>query len=122
MILAVLEKIMGYKMGNQDVFVNLVGGLKVNDPAADLSVISALASSEKDKIIKDSIVLIGEVGLGGEIRSVARLEERINETKALGFKELVAPKSSIQRLKSKAKDIKLHAVSHVVEAFNIIFE
>ena len=122
MLLAVLEKRMGYKMGNQDVFVNLVGGLKVNDPAADLSVISALASSEKDKIIKDSIVLIGEVGLGGEIRSVARLEERINETKALGFKELVAPKSSIQRLKSKAKDIKLHAVSHVVEAFNIIFE
>ena len=122
MLLAVLEKRMGYKMGNQDVFVNLVGGLKVNDPAADLSVISALASSEKDKIIKDSIVLIGEVGLGGEIRSVARLEERINETKALGFKELVAPKSSIQRLKSKAKNIKLHAVSHVVEAFNIIFE
>ena len=58
MLLAVLEKRMGYKMGNQDVFVNLVGGLKVNDPAADLSVISALASSEKDKIIKDSIVLI----------------------------------------------------------------
>ena len=122
MLIAVLEKRMGYKMGTQDVYVNLVGGLKINDPAADLSVISALASSEKDKIIKDSVVLIGEVGLGGEIRSVVRLEERINETKALGFKQVVAPKSSVQRLKPKPKDIKLYAVSHVVEAFNIIFE
>ena len=122
MLIAVLEKRMGYKMGTQDVYVNLVGGLKINDPAADLSVISALASSEKDKIIKDSVVLIGEVGLGGEIRSVVRLEDRINETKALGFKQVVAPKSSVQRLKPKPKDIKLYAVSHVVEAFNIIFE
>ena len=122
MLVAVLEKRMGYKMGTQDVYVNLVGGLKINDPAADLSVISALASSKKDKIIKDSVVLIGEVGLGGEIRSVVRLEERINETKALGFKQVVAPKSNVQRLKPKPKDIKLYAVSHVVEAFNIIFE
>ena len=122
MLLAVLEKRMGYKMGMKDVFVNLVGGLKINDPAADLSVISALASSEKDQLIKDSVILIGEVGLGGEIRSVTKLEDRLKESIALGFTEVVAPKASIDRLKEKPKGIKLHPVSHVVEAFRIIFK
>ena len=121
MLLAVLEKRMGYKMGMKDVFVNLVGGLKINDPAADLSVISALASSEKDQLINDSVILIGEVGLGGEIRSVTKLEDRLKESIALGFTEVVAPKASIDRLKEKPKGIKLHPVSHVVEAFRIIF-
>ena len=122
MLLAVLEKRMGYKMGMKDVFVNLVGGLKINDPAADLSVITALASSEKDQLIKDSYVLIGEVGLGGEIRSVTRLEERINESAALGFTNVVAPKSSVNRLKNKPKKVIMHPISHVVEAFNLIFK
>ena len=122
MLLAVLEKRMGYKMGMKDVFVNLVGGLKINDPAADLSVITALASSEKDQLIKDSYVLIGEVGLGGEIRSVTRLDERINESAALGFTNVVAPKSSINRLKNKSKKVTMHPISHVVEAFNLIFK
>jgi len=122
MLLAVLEKRMGYKMGMKDVFVNLVGGLKINDPAADLSVISALASSEKDQLINDSVILIGEVGLGGEIRSVTKLEDRLKESIALGFTEVVAPKASIDRLKEKPKGIKLHPVSHVVEAFRIIFK
>ena len=122
MLLAVLEKRMGYKMGMKDVFVNLVGGLKINDPAADLSVISALASSEKDHLINDSVILIGEVGLGGEIRSVTKLEDRLKESIALGFTEVVAPKASIDRLKEKPKGIKLHPVSHVVEAFRIIFK
>ena len=122
MLLAVLEKRMGYKMGMKDVFVNLVGGLKINDPAADLSVISALASSEKDQLINDSVILIGEVGLGGEIRSVTKLEDRLKESIALGFTQVVAPKASIDRLKEKPKGIKLHPVSHVVEAFRIIFK
>ena len=122
MLLAVLEKRMGYKMGMKDVFVNLVGGLKINDPAADLSVISALASSEKDQLINDSVILIGEVGLGGEIRSVTKLEDRLKESIALGFTEAVAPKASIDRLKEKPKGIKLYPVSHVVEAFRIIFK
>ena len=122
MLLAVLEKRMGYKMGMKDVFVNLVGGLKINDPAADLSVISALASSEKDQLINDSVILIGEVGLGGEIRSVTKLEDRLKESIALGFTEVVAPKASIDRLKEKPKGIKLQPVSHVVEAFRIIFK
>ena len=122
MLLAVLEKRMGYKMGMKDVFVNLVGGLKINDPAADLSVISALASSEKDQLINDSVILIGEVGLGGEIRSVTKLEDSLKESIALGFTEVVAPKASIDRLKEKPKGIKLHPVSHVVEAFRIIFK
>ena len=122
MLLAVLEKRMGYKMGMKDVFVNLVGGLKINDPAADLSVITALASSEKDQLIKGSFVMIGEVGLGGEIRSVTRLEERISESLALGFTDVVAPNTSINRLKKKHLKVKLHPISHVVEAFGIIFK
>ena len=109
-------------MGMKDVFVNLVGGLKINDPAADLSVITALASSEKDQLIKGSFVLIGEVGLGGEIRSVTRLEERISESLALGFTDVVAPKTSVNRLKKTPKKVNLHPISHVVEAFNIIFK
>ena len=122
MLLAVLEKRMGYKMGMKDVFVNLVGGLKINDPAADLSVITALASSEKDQLINGSFVMIGEVGLGGEIRSVTRLEERISESLALGFTDVVAPKTSINRLKKKQLKVNLHPISHVVEAFGIIFK
>ena len=67
-------------------------------------------------------MLIGEVGLGGEIRSVTRLEERINESSALGFTDVIAPKTSINRLKNNPKKVNLHPISHVVEAFNIIFK
>ena len=74
MLLAVLEKRLGTHMGTKDVFVNLVGGLKVDDPAADLAVITAVASGARDKLISESVVLIGEVGLGGEVRSVSRLD------------------------------------------------
>jgi DNA repair protein RadA/Sms len=86
MLLAVLEKRLGTHMGTKDVFVNLVGGLKVDDPAADLAVITAVASSARDKLLPKSVILIGEVGLGGEVRSVSRLEARINNCfKSQGF-------------------------------------
>ena len=121
MLLAVLEKRQGLVLGTRDVFVNLVGGLKVNDPAADLAVIGAVSSSTLDKIIPADTVLVGEVGLAGEVRSVAQLEKRVIEAKALGFKRIVAPAGSVQRLNSKPTGIRLQGVKTVREAFEIVF-
>ena len=121
MLLAVLEKRLGILMGTKDVFINLVGGLKVNDPAADLSVISAVVSSANNKLISDSVVLIGEVGLGGEVRSVNGLNVRIKEAESLGFKHVIAPISSVNRIKKDSKKIKVTGVSNVNEAFQKLF-
>ena len=77
--------------GSKDVFVNLVGGLKIDDPAADLSIICSIASSLMDNYIKQNIVLCGEVGLAGEIRSINRLDYRLNESVLLGFVEAIVP-------------------------------
>ena len=121
MLLAVLEKRLGTQMGTKDVFVNFVGGLKIDDPAADLAVITAVASGSQDKFISNSVVLIGEVGLGGEVRSVSRLEERINEAKSLGFKSVIAPMANVKRMKNSPKDIKISGVSNVGEAFHNLF-
>ncbi|MBT6391679.1 MAG: DNA repair protein RadA, partial [Candidatus Marinimicrobia bacterium] len=121
MLLAVLEKRLGTHMGTKDVFVNLVGGLKIDDPAADLAVITAVASSARDKLLPKSIILIGEVGLGGEVRSVSRLDARINEAKSLGFKTVIAPTANVKRLKKPPKGIKISGVSNVGEAFHLLF-
>ena len=108
-------------MGTNDVFVNLVGGLKVDDPAADLAVITAVASAARDQMLSNSVVLIGEVGLGGEVRSVSRLEIRINEAKSLGFKTVIAPAANVKRISKHLKGIKVSGISSVVEAFQILF-
>ena len=121
MLIAVLEKRLGTHMGTNDVFVNLVGGLKVNDPAADLAVITAVASAARDQMLSNSVVLIGEVGLGGEVRSVSRLEIRINEAKSLGFKTVIAPAANVKRISKHLKGIKVSGISSVVEAFQILF-
>lgn len=120
MLLAVLERRQGLVLGTRDVFVNLVGGLKVNDPAADLAVISAVASATLDKIIPADTVLVGEVGLAGEVRSVSQLEKRVTEAKALGFKQIVAPAGSVKRLNSRPTGIRLQGVKTVREAFEIV--
>ena len=121
MLLAVLEKRLGTQMGTKDVFINFVGGLKIDDPAADLAVITAVASGSRDKFISNSVVLIGEVGLGGEVRSVSRLEERVNEAKSLGFKSVIAPMANVKRMKNSPKGIKICGVSNVGEAFHNLF-
>jgi DNA repair protein RadA/Sms len=121
MLLAVLEKRMKIIMGAKDVFVNLVGGLKINDPAADLSIISTVASSSREKPIDPGIVLIGEVGLAGEVRSVSQVEKRIQEAKTLGFTIAIVPKSNERTLKPRPKGISIKFVSTVKETFNILF-
>ncbi len=120
MLIAVLEKRMGLAMGTKDVYVNLVGGLKVDDPAADLSIICSIASSTMDKPIGDNIILCGEVGLAGEIRSINRLEQRLNEAAALGFKKAIIPKSNLND-RIKKIDIQTHAAQSVKDAFKALF-
>jgi DNA repair protein RadA/Sms len=120
MLIAVLEKRMGLAMGTKDVFVNLVGGLRVDDPAADLSILCSIASSTMDKPIAENIVLLGEVGLAGEVRSINRLEHRLKEAAALGFKKAVVPIASVNDKAKKVK-IELHPVKFVKDAFRVLF-
>lgn len=121
MLLAVLEKRLGLVMATQDVFVNLVGGLRIVDPAADLAVIAAVASSSQDKVIPGDVVLVGEVGLAGEVRSVGRLEDRVQEAQSLGFKRVIAPRANLERLKKRPTGITLEPVTTVRETFQRLF-
>ena len=122
MLIAVLEKRMGLAMGTKDVFVNLVGGLKVDDPALDLSIISSIASSTMDKTVNKGVVLCGEVGLAGEVRSINRIEHRLSEAQSLGFKMALVPSSSISKSLKKLKlDIELKPISYVKDAFKLLF-
>ena len=119
LIIAVLEKRMGYYCGNLDVYVNIVGGLKLSETSADLSVALALYSSLSDKPIDDYTVAFGELGLGGEIRSVSHLEQRIQEAERLGFERCILPYQSLKTLKTKTK-MQLIGVKNLKEAFNAI--
>ena len=122
MLIAVLDKRMGLAMGAKDVFVNLVGGLKVDDPALDLSIISSIASSTMDKPVDKGVVLCGEVGLAGEVRSINRIEHRLMEAQSLGFKTALIPSSSLKNSIKKLKlDIELKPVGYVKEAFQQLF-
>ena len=120
MILAVLEKRLGLHLSKKDVFVNIVGGLKIEDPAIDLAVIGAIASSYKEKILNQTMAVFGEVGLGGEIRSVTKVENRINEAQSLGFSQIIIPKSNFDRLKKESKS-NVIGVSNVGEALHRMF-
>lgn len=120
MLLAVLEKRLGFPVSTKDVFVNFVGGLRIDEPAADLAVISAIASSLNDSPLPADTVLVGEVGLGGELRGASHLERRMEEAKQLGFKSIIAPVTSVKKLKGKSKGIKLQGVKSVREAFDLL--
>ncbi len=120
MLLAVLEKRMELIMGVKDVFINLVGGLKVDDPAADLSILCAIASSFMDKPINENIVFIGEIGLAGEIRSISRLGHRLAEVEALGFSGAIVPAASMND-KVKKSNLKIHPVTSVKQTFDLLF-
>ena len=121
MLLAVLEKRVGFKLAQKDVFLNIAGGIKVNDPAIDLAVISAILSSNMDVAIDSSICVAGEVGLSGEIRPVNRIEQRIKEADKLGFKRFILPKFNLQGLDTKQFNIELKPVRKVEEAFRYLF-
>jgi DNA repair protein RadA/Sms len=121
MLLAVLEKRVGFKLAQKDVFLNIAGGLKVNDPALDLGVISAILSSNVDMTIAHGWCMAGEVGLSGEIRPVARLEQRIQEAEKLGMTNMLIPRNNLKGIDTSRLKIKLVEVSKVDEAFRALF-
>ncbi len=120
MLLAVLEKRAGFKLIQKDVFLNIAGGLKVNDPAMDLSVISAVLSSSLDISIEKHVCMTGEVGLSGEIRPVNRIEQRILEAEKLGFSKILVPQNNLKGFTSKV-NIEIIQVRKVEEAFRQLF-
>ncbi len=121
MLLAVLEKRVGFKLAQKDVYLNIAGGLRVNDPAIDLSVISAILSSNMDVEIEPTVCMSGEVGLSGEIRPVNRIEQRIAEAAKLGFKQIIVPKSNIKGIDLSRFSIEVLPVSKVEQAFRHLF-
>ncbi|MDO4510463.1 MAG: DNA repair protein RadA [Bacteroidales bacterium] len=120
MLLAVLEKRVGFKLAQKDVFLNIAGGLKVNDPALDLSVVCAILSSNFDTAIPKNVCFAGEVGLSGEIRHITRIEQRISEAQKMGFSTILVPKGNMKGMSATDK-IKVVEVSRVEEAFKFIF-
>lgn len=121
MLLAVLEKRVGFKLAAKDVFLNITGGLRVNDPALDLAVISAILSSNVDMAVPDGWCMTGEVGLSGEIRPVTRLQQRILEAEKLGMTHILVPANNLKGVETEGLNIKIHEVSKVEEAFRALF-
>lgn len=120
MLLAVLEKRVGFKLLQKDVFVNIAGGIRVNDPAIDLAVLAAVLSSNMDIALDEQICITGEVGLAGEIRPVNRIDQRIREAEKLGFKTIIVPKG--QKYNTHNLKIKVVEISRVVDAFKFLFK
>ena len=118
-LIAVLEKRAGLDMGNYDVYVNLAGGMRINEPSLDLAAALAIASSFRNTPIDPHTVVFGEVGLTGEIRGVAMAEKRVVEAAKLGFKTCIMPKANVEKLPF-IKGIKVIGVSHIGEALEVI--
>jgi DNA repair protein RadA/Sms len=122
MLLAVLEKRAGFKLAQKDVFLNIAGGIKVNDPAIDLAVISAILSSSIDTAIEKHICMAGEVGLSGEIRPVNRIEQRIGEAEKLGFKKIIIPNFNTKSIDFSKFNIEIIQAKKIEEAIQFLFK
>lgn len=121
MLLAVLEKRVGFKLGSKDVFLNIAGGLRVNDPALDLAVIAAILSSNVDMPISKGWCMAGEVGLSGEIRPVTRIDQRILEAEKLGMTDILIPSGTLKGFDHSKLAIRVHEVAKVADAFRELF-
>lgn len=119
LLIAVLEKRTGLPLGNQDVYLNIVGGIKINEPALDLGIILAVSSSFKNIPIPNDVIAIGEVGLTGEVRSVNQIEKRIKEAEKLGFKKCIIPESNKKLLKDTYK-LDIIGVQNISEAMRCL--
>ncbi len=119
LLVAVMEKRLGVHLGSQDIFLNIAGGMRVEEPAADLGVILSIASNYKDKLIDPEMVVFGEVGLGGEVRAVSQSEVRVKEAARLGFKRCLLPKQNQEKMKA-VKGIELIGVDIVQEATKVL--
>ena len=119
-IIAVLEKRLGIFMGTLDIYLNIVGGFRLDEPAGDLSVALALYSGVIDKPVGDSVIAFGEIGLGGEVRSVSHILQRVSEAERMGFEICIIPKQSMAQLNVKEHNIKLIGVDTLKQAFEAI--
>lgn len=124
MILAVLEKRCNIGLGSQDIYVNVIGGIRVDEPAVDLAIAMAIVSNYKNKVIDNKTVFIGELGLTGEIRSINNFEKRVKEIEKMGYKKIYASKRQIDNLKTTMKNEKLNielvGIKTIDEAINYI--
>jgi DNA repair protein RadA/Sms len=121
LLVAVLEKRAGLHISGQDIFMNVAGGVRIEEPAIDLGISTALASSLLNKPIESDVVVFGEVGLAGEIRGVSQVELRLKEAEKLGFKKCVLPRINLERLKRSDSDISLIGVGSIEKAIEVLF-
>jgi DNA repair protein RadA/Sms len=121
LLVAVLEKKVGLSMLHQDIFVNAVGGVRIDEPAVDLAITTAVASSFLDKPVDTYTVLLGEVGLTGEVRAVSRTDVRVKEAAKLGFRRCILPQSNAERLRS-IKSMEMIGVQSVQGVLEVLFE
>ena len=122
MLLAVLEKRGGFQYSAFDVFLNIAGGIKVSDPAIDLAIVAALISSLEDVAIPMNVCFAGEVGLSGEIRTVQRAEQRIQEANRLGFKKIIISKYNLKGLDTKRFDIEIVPIAKIEDLYKKMFK
>jgi len=120
LLVAVMEKKLGLNMAGHDIFMNVAGGGKISEPAVDLGIVSAVASSFLDRAIPEGVLMIGEVGLAGEVRGVSHLEARVSEVRKMGFTRCVVPYNSL-KLVQKTKGIALEGVKNLSEAMEVLF-
>jgi DNA repair protein RadA/Sms len=121
LLAAVMEKRLGMHLIDHDIFLNIAGGMKVEEPGADLGVIASIASSFKDKLIDPEMVVFGEVGLGGEVRGLSQSEVRVKEAARLGFKLCLLPEQNREKMKG-TKGIELVGIKTIREAMEVLFK
>jgi DNA repair protein RadA/Sms len=121
MLLAVIEKRGGLRLSGKDVFLNIAGGIRVDDPGIDLAVVVAILSSDQDVIVPQEVAFAGEVGLSGEIRSVQRIDQRITEAQKLGYKKIFIPSNNFKSIKEKKNQVGLFPVSRIEDVVKQIF-
>ena len=119
LLMAVLEKRIGLPLSNYDAYVNIAGGIKMNEPAIDLGIIMALVSSYKNRAIDEKMIVFGEVGLSGEVRAVSMPEQRVSEAKKLGFQTCIVPEVSVETVKN-IKGIEIVGVKNISEAIQFV--
>jgi DNA repair protein RadA/Sms len=121
MLLAVLEKRVGFRLGQKDVFLNIAGGIRVDDPAIDMSVVTSILSSSEDLPVPQNVCFAGEIGLSGEIRPVNRIDSRISEAEKLGFEKIYISHYNLKGLDKKSFNIEILAVKKIEELFRSLF-
>ena len=119
LILAVLEKRLGYRFSVNDVYLNVIGGLHIDEPASDLAVALALISSIKDEPVADDLIAIGEIGLAGECRAVRNFEQRVSEAARLGFRKIIVPARNLERKPASFDNVKLIQVKSIFDSINL---